>query len=727
MKKRNKICLYVFLVCAFIALGILGYFVISPQTDNVRAHSRKFVTFNSVSNASSYMVTAQDSSGNVGADSLYYNVIKVESQEADETYFTIQVSSDVGPLATERYTQTVLSSNKDSDKIDCMISSYTISFFSGEDTLYFDDQLLKDVDKDIFCSIVSECLPTLFTFDGTYTIYLTALDEMGQPIEQNTEYSFSYSADSEEEFLRRGEYYYDGEWLDYVIESEEELEKLVWWAILYREAQNDLSFYIKTDDIDKWNVNNLVINAINNYPEYDALEDNSVFALADDNVGRLINFDYYLDENFTLCYKDLEDMDTSSGKDYYNLALTQLHKIDESYMQDYYSHESSGERTFAIDSIENEVVVYNTEQLFMVARSGAKPVFVSGKSDVAQEVYNNARDVLKTINNSDELSSYEKIVNIYRYICGQVVYDYVTYSYMQLKNDYSIKHFGGFSCFYLEGVFYDFGMQTHYAVCDGLSKAFCLLCNIEGIDCIKINGSVGDGNHAWNRVFINDVERGLDGYYYVDTTWGEGVYTMREENYQVLTHTYFLYDYAKTEREIFYPENLERVSPSSVYDYYKNTFYLDLNGESQTLYVDSDDSLRNILLSHDAKVSDENTNVVCEFEISTEYLKDSSGLYYEIRSISREVQRLSNNIEYLENRIADLEEKILKLKLYGGWSFALNNYESDLRQSRVQLASYEEEYNEMRQREDAWFENLTIQNKCEWIDLADVAIFKFYK
>ncbi|WP_294467951.1 transglutaminase domain-containing protein [uncultured Ruminococcus sp.] len=53
------------------------------------------------------------------------------------------------------------------------------------------------------------------------------------------------------------------------------------------------------------------------------------------------------------------------------------------------------------------------------------------------------------------------------------------------------------------------------AVCEGYSRAFQLLCNRLGVDCISISGS-GDGeSHAWNNVK-------LDGEWYeVDVTWND--------------------------------------------------------------------------------------------------------------------------------------------------------------------------------------------------------------
>lgn len=53
------------------------------------------------------------------------------------------------------------------------------------------------------------------------------------------------------------------------------------------------------------------------------------------------------------------------------------------------------------------------------------------------------------------------------------------------------------------------------AVCEGYSRAFQLLCNRLGIDCIKISGTANGTAHAWNNVK-------LDGEWYdVDVTWDD--------------------------------------------------------------------------------------------------------------------------------------------------------------------------------------------------------------
>ena len=67
------------------------------------------------------------------------------------------------------------------------------------------------------------------------------------------------------------------------------------------------------------------------------------------------------------------------------------------------------------------------------------------------------------------------------------------------------------------------------AVCDGYSKAFQILCNRLGVDCITVDGIAKDfrertGGHMWNCVKLDD------DWYHVDSTWNDvetEVYSLR--------------------------------------------------------------------------------------------------------------------------------------------------------------------------------------------------------
>ena len=109
------------------------------------------------------------------------------------------------------------------------------------------------------------------------------------------------------------------------------------------------------------------------------------------------------------------------------------------------------------------------------------------------------------------------------------------------------------------------------AVCDGISKTYSLLCNMLGIDCIRVVGQAGvdenKGGHAWNKVKV-------DGQWYiVDATWGDltmgftyktgGVFGSTSTDYYELgLHNYFLVtdsfvkDNHEEEVENYYTYNL---------------------------------------------------------------------------------------------------------------------------------------------------------------------------
>jgi hypothetical protein len=635
-------------VCAFFALGVGGYFLFNNNTEQVMVGSKKFQVFNSVSNASSYSITVADSTDTANTGQAQYVVEKQGTEFENVNNFVVTVSKDGTKIAEEKYSQEITNINEETNKIDCKIQNYTIIFFDSEGNVTderssYVDQTLTNVDSDIFCCVVNTYFDNLFKKDGVYQVSLTPLDENGNVLTgENGEslvevQEYDYTAYYEEDFLKRDDFYYDGVWYDYVIENEDELDALVWWAVLYRQAKTtttdgvtvvgSLSFYVKTSDINSGNINGKVIDAINSYPEYDALESQNVYAKMSNSLGFLTNFNYYLNEDFTLTYKDLEAMDTTADKMFYTASLAELCEKDDSYDTAYVTKidDTNGNRTFALiaDNDDSGVMVYNTEQLFMVVQSGETPEFEEGDS-VVKTVWNNALEVLGEINDSDNLTDYEKALNIYNYICGDIVYDYVIYEYMDLKDDYSINNFGNFSCFYLEGVFYDFeGLSTHYAVCDGLAKAYSLLCNIEGIDCVKVNGSVEGGNHAWDRIYLGaEEDYNLDaGYYYVDNTWGEGVYKDGGVDYQVLTHSYFLFN-DLTGRTVSYPKNLERDNPSSDFNYYANTTF-EYNGETIDCEIGSDDEFTKIL-SYAQQVANDKGSYVVEIDFTDDYYRSLS-------------------------------------------------------------------------------------------------------
>ena len=258
--------------------------------------------------------------------------------------------------------------------------------------------------------------------------------------------------------------------------------------------------------------------------------------------------------------------------------------------------------------------VSSSEELYWAVENRVTPICETGSR--AETIYNIAKDVLRNII-SDDMTDYEKALSIFDWICKETSYDY---------DSLSADYYSGIAAtltpgYYLEGVF-----MTGYAVCDGFSKAYSLLCNMEGIECIRI---VGDalagydaidnevwGGHAWNKVAldVSDTDNVGAQYYVVDITWTElrgstwmsqGL-TNGEEN-EVSSHMYFLVGDAEisgTHRPFANRTKFANYDTGLAYDYYAGSTYT-FNPESygvtitenKTTYdmkIESDDDLASI-------------------------------------------------------------------------------------------------------------------------------------
>lgn len=221
---------------------------------------------------------------------------------------------------------------------------------------------------------------------------------------------------------------------------------------------------------------------------------------------------------------------------------------------------------FAINSFTRTEKVATLGELEFLSY-GVKPTFVA--NSVAEKVYNEALDILRTYVD-DSMSDYQKVTAIYDYLVSNITYDRNALELFMVRSNVSGRslsdarsiinqaisdnpqlksilspylkytdseklykdlsyNVSSLSAFNIYGA-----LVNKIAVCDGISSAFKLLCNIEGIECIKVSGlgitSSGSENHAWNKVKL------LDEWFVVDATWG------RSSGY--INHRYFLIDEA---------------------------------------------------------------------------------------------------------------------------------------------------------------------------------------
>lgn len=200
-------------------------------------------------------------------------------------------------------------------------------------------------------------------------------------------------------------------------------------------------------------------------------------------------------------------------------------------------------RNFYIDSVKETMSVSTSNMLYKAVAWGYKPVFMGSQADKLQQIYDNAKDALSYIV-SDDMSEYEKVHAIYDYIIYNVRYDHDCanaedkYVSGNLSLNEKMKYYG----YYLEGIFLNkFYKKDMHAVCDGKSKAFVLMCGIEGITAVRISGEASSdgknfGGHAWNKVLLDLNGTGDKEWYFVDTTWGD----VGDDSKEFLSHAYFL-------------------------------------------------------------------------------------------------------------------------------------------------------------------------------------------
>lgn len=103
--------------------------------------------------------------------------------------------------------------------------------------------------------------------------------------------------------------------------------------------------------------------------------------------------------------------------------------------------------------------------------------------------------VLKDMGLNNTMSKWEIVRGIHNYLCEKLEYG-------DTSGDYSHSAAGAF-------------LKGGSVVCEGYAKAFKILCNYYGVECILVVG-VADGGHMWNYVRMED-----NNWYLTDVTWDD--------------------------------------------------------------------------------------------------------------------------------------------------------------------------------------------------------------
>lgn len=283
-------------------------------------------------------------------------------------------------------------------------------------------------------------------------------------------------------------------------------------------------------------------------------------------------------------------------------------------------------RNFYIDGVKETMSVSTSNMLYKAVAWGYKPVFMGSQADNLQQIYDNAKDALSYIV-SDEMSEYEKVHAIYDYIIYNVRYDHDcanaedAYVSGNLSLNEKMKYYG----YYLEGIFLDkFYKKDMHAVCDGKSKAFVLMCGIEGITAVRISGEASSdgknfGGHAWNKVLLDLNGTGDKEWYFVDTTWGD----VGDDSKEFLSHAYFLLSDDEVKNTHVEKQGHGYPKAEGKFDYYAHETYTSSGTEYN--YVITNKNLAAQQMARALKTLPKST--IVEFEFAFSLTKDAAKNY----------------------------------------------------------------------------------------------------
>ena len=282
-------------------------------------------------------------------------------------------------------------------------------------------------------------------------------------------------------------------------------------------------------------------------------------------------------------------------------------------------------RNFYIDSVKETMSVSTSNMLYKAVAWGYQPVFMGSQKENLQQIYDNAKDALSYIV-SDEMSEYEKVHAIYDYIIYNVRYDHDCanaedkYVSGNLSLNEKMKYYG----YYLEGIFLNkFYKKDMHAVCDGKSKAFVLMCGIEGITAVRISGEASSdgknfGGHAWNKVLLDLNGTGDKEWYFVDTTWGD----VGDDSKEFLSHAYFLLSDDEVKNTHVEKKGHGYPKAEGKFDYYAHETYTSSGTEYNYVITNNNPAsqMARALKAHPSQQ-------VFEFEFAFSLTKDAAKIY----------------------------------------------------------------------------------------------------
>ena len=299
--------------------------------------------------------------------------------------------------------------------------------------------------------------------------------------------------------------------------------------------------------------------------------------------------------------------------------------VQNTYSKPHYDNVKK-ERNFYIDSVKETMSVSTSNMLYKAVAWGYKPVFMDEQAENLKQIYNNAKDALSYIV-SDDMSEYEKVHAIYDYIIYNVRYDHdcANAEDKYVSGNLSLNEKMKYNGYYLEGIFLNkFYKKDMHAVCDGKSKAFVLMCGIEGITAVRISGEATSdgknfGGHAWNKVLLDLNGTGDKEWYFVDTTWGD----VGDDSKEFLSHAYFLLSDDEVKNTHVEKQGHGYPKAEGKFDYYAHETYTSSGTEYN--YVITNRNLAAQQMARALKTLPKST--IVEFEFAFSLTKDAAKIY----------------------------------------------------------------------------------------------------
>ena len=586
---------------------------------------------------------------------VYYFYVTALAPKTNSYYADANESLDYGTLSK----LTSLKSPTDIGYDNASKDSYTL-YWTGDDNADYYRIKLTDPNEIVYefnAYSTSININQYMTIQGDYSVAIYSMvNAVGENAKEfysssATFYPWRYTYLSEKDFLRYAVYMHGSNY-DFVINDANDFKNLLWYHYLYgtgteglsvmlkhsgsnpREAMTQLSIEATQLNLYNFTGTNEFETIISHYDHIDRTSgDTTWYNLLEEGSSTNIEIMEYLCGKLLEIYPEfniLENLnvnviDLGENSSVFNITYNNKlngPKLDNpanvasvnnyasvyDYIDLYARKSATG--SFAIDN-RDEMLVTTTEQLLHAVQHNRKPKFL-GDSTVAENVYNNAKLVLSAIVTKN-MTDLEKVTAIFDWL--EANYDLTYYNisaslYLSgTVEQADLELYGQNKLYYLEGIFEDITMSSNgdlvigskYATSWSYSKAFALLCAIEGIDAKVVYGTYDyedthtkqteTAQHVWNKVYLSTTattqtrSTATKNWYVVDTTFSDNriYFNDLSKGYGISSHTHFLVTDAfvqdETYRDVVLEEKTYLISNqyqsnltcTNTYNYYENS------------------------------------------------------------------------------------------------------------------------------------------------------------